>query len=154
MGFALVDTSNNAVLSWSRYDEPTPEAGQLVVNADPVDALENLRWDGATGLRAATAQELEDAVDALSANLRANAISELASIHPLPKLIRGLMLIILDEMNAHAAKMNAILTAIDSGSTLAQVKSNIAAIADYPQRTALQLRNAIQSKINAGEADT
>lgn len=70
------------------------------------------------------------------------------------KAMRALALLLLDELNAHAAKMNAILTAIDSGSTLAQVKSNIAAIADYPARTAVQVKTAIRNKITVGDADS
>lgn len=69
-------------------------------------------------------------------------------------VLRALMLVILDELNLHAAKINAILTAIDSGSNLLQVKANILAIADYPARTAAQLRTAINNKLNAGDADS
>lgn len=69
------------------------------------------------------------------------------------KLLRALMLTILDEMNLHANKINAILTAIDNGTTLAQVKANIAAIVDYPQRTSIQIRSVIQNNINSGIAD-
>jgi hypothetical protein len=68
-------------------------------------------------------------------------------------LLRGLVLTILDELNGHAAKINAILTAIDSGSTLAQVRDNIAAIADYPARTAAQVRATLNGKVTAGDAD-
>lgn len=68
-------------------------------------------------------------------------------------ILRALVLTLVDELNLHAAKINAILTAIDSGSTLAQVKSNIAAIADYPTRTAAQVRAALKDKVTAGDAD-
>lgn len=69
-------------------------------------------------------------------------------------VLRAVMLVILDELNLHATKINAILTAIDNGSTLAQVKTNIAAIADYPARTAGQLRTAVEGKLTAGDADS
>lgn len=68
-------------------------------------------------------------------------------------LLRALVLVLLDELNAHAAKINAVLTAIDSGSTLAQIKSNIAATADYPTRTAAQVRAVLQDKVTNGDAD-
>lgn len=61
--------------------------------------------------------------------------------------LRASLLTILDELNAHALKMNAILDAIDNGATLAQVKANIAAVSDYPQRTVQQMRNAINGKL-------
>ncbi len=73
---------------------------------------------------------------------------------PLAKACRAFSLIVLDEFNAHAVKINAILTAIDDATTLAQVKSNIAAIADYPARTAEQLKQSIRDRIDAGDADS
>ena len=68
-------------------------------------------------------------------------------------LLRALVLTLTDELNSHAAKLNALLTAIDSGATLAQVKANVAAIADYPTRTAGQVRAALKAKLAAGDAD-
>ena len=70
------------------------------------------------------------------------------------KLMRALMLVLLDELNLHALKINAILTAINNGTTLAQVKTNIAAITDYPTRTKANLVTALTNTINAGEADS
>ena len=72
---------------------------------------------------------------------------------PLAKACRAFALLVLDELNAHAVKMNAVLTAIDTGANLTAVKANIAAIADYPARTAAQLKQAIRDKIDAGDAD-
>lgn len=69
------------------------------------------------------------------------------------KLFRAVIGIVLDEFNLHAAKINAILTAIDNGTTLAQVKTNIAAIADHPTRTQQQLITAIENKLNSGTVD-
>lgn len=69
-------------------------------------------------------------------------------------VIRAFMLLVLDELNAHTTKTNAILTAIDNASSLAQLKTAVAAITDLPTRTAQQLRTAIETKINAGDADT
>lgn len=72
-----------------------------------------------------------------------------AELDQMEGVLRAFMLTVLDEFNAHAAKINAILTAIDAGSTLASVKTNIAAIADYPARTAVQLKNTLRSKLGA-----
>lgn len=59
MGFALVNTVNDLVLSWSPYDEPIPGPNELVIIEDELIAPRNeLRWDGADGLRLATPQEL------------------------------------------------------------------------------------------------
>lgn len=89
-----------------------------------------------------------------SIQARAAAISAINANTDVPfKLFRAVVAIVLDEFNLHAAKHNAILTAIDNGSTLAQVKANIAAIQDYPTRTQAQLITAIENKINSGSVD-
>lgn len=69
------------------------------------------------------------------------------------KRFRALILVILDEFNAHALKINAILDAIDGAGTLAAVKAAVAAINDYPQRTAAQIKTAVIARIEAGQAD-
>lgn len=65
------------------------------------------------------------------------------------RLVRALMEIILDEFNLHAAKHNALLNAIDAATTLANLKTAVLAIPDYPTRTAAQLVTAIKAKIAA-----
>lgn len=72
-----------------------------------------------------------------------------AELDQVEGVLRAFMLTVLDELNAHATKINAILTAIDNGATLAAVKTNIAAVADYPARTAAQLRAVLRSKLGA-----
>ena len=87
------------------------------------------------------------AVDA--ASLEALRDATAAELDQMEGVLRAFILTVLDELNAHATKINAILTAIDNGSTLANVKTNIAAIADYPARTASQLKNTLRSKLGA-----
>ena len=62
-------------------------------------------------------------------------------------VLRAVVLTLLDELNLHATKMKAILDAIDSSTTYATLKTNIAAVTDYPQRTVAQLRTAIRAKL-------
>lgn len=64
-------------------------------------------------------------------------------------VLRAFMLVVLDELNLHAAKHNAILTAIDNNTTLATIRTAIAAIADYPARTELQLRNSVRGRLGS-----
>jgi len=66
---------------------------------------------------------------------------------------RALALVVLDELNVHAARITAILDAIDGASSLADVKTAIAAINDIPQRTIAQLKTAMKAQIAAGSAD-
>ena len=69
------------------------------------------------------------------------------------KVLRAILLIILSEFNLHANKINSILDAVDASTSLADLKTRIAAIQDYPQRTQTQLINSIKNAIDAGDAD-
>jgi len=62
-------------------------------------------------------------------------------------VVRALALLILDEFNAHAAKITAILNAADTATSLATFKTEMTAIADQPQRTQAQLVAAIKAKM-------
>lgn len=67
-----------------------------------------------------------NAVDAaLSVASRDSVAAELDQIENIP---RAVVLVIRDELNLHADKMNSILTAIDTSTTYATLKTNIAAI--------------------------
>lgn len=92
-------------------------------------------------------QAERDALDATLLNAGRDEIA--AQLDNVEDVLRAFMLTVLDELNLHADKINAILTAIDSGANLTAVKTNIAAIADYPQRTATQLKNAVRGKLGS-----
>lgn len=97
-----------------------------------------------------------DAYDLPAANLQklyAQAKVLLTADDPISKKEKALLLVILDEFNAHASKINAILTAIDGAASFAAMKTAIAAIVDYPQRTPAQIKTAVAAKIDAGQAD-
>lgn len=66
---------------------------------------------------------------------------------------QALMLVLLDELNLHALKINSILDAVDGATTLAQLKAAVLLITDYPQRTRQQLVTALTNKVNAGDVD-
>jgi hypothetical protein len=68
-------------------------------------------------------------------------------------LIRSVLFVAIDELNLHALKINSILDAVDASTSLADLKTRIALIADYPARTPTQARNAIKFKISTGGAD-
>lgn len=92
-------------------------------------------------------QSQRDAVDA--AALQAKRDDVAAQIDAVEDYTRAFALACLDEFNAHATKINAILTAIDSGGTVAQIKTNILAIADYPQRTVANLKTSVRNKLGS-----
>lgn len=66
---------------------------------------------------------------------------------------RAIAAVLLDELNAHALKINSILDAVDAATSLADLKTRIGLIADYPQRTLAQAKTSINNKIDSGEAD-
>jgi hypothetical protein len=68
-------------------------------------------------------------------------------------LIRAALFAIVDELNRHADKHNEILDAVDAAVSLADFKSRVAAIGDYPQRTRPQLKAAAVDIINDGTSD-
>jgi hypothetical protein len=92
-------------------------------------------------------QSARDAVDA--AEVEAVRDAAVAQLQQIEDILRAFMLTVLAEFNLHALKHNEILDAIDNGANLAGVKTNIAAIGDYAQRTELQLRNSIRSKLGS-----
>jgi hypothetical protein len=68
-------------------------------------------------------------------------------------LIRAALFAIVDELNRHADKHNAIMSALSDFTTVADLKIRVAAIGDYPQRTRAQLKAAAVNIINDGTSD-
>ena len=139
-----VNTATLAVeLSVNSHDAPwvtLPRADALVALAIP---QQYRKWTG-SAVAEMTAPE-KAAVDA--AALTASRAVAAAELDRVDSITRSFMLLVLDELNAHAAKINAILTAIDGAASLGALKTAVALIADYPTRTAAQLRNAIAAKL-------
>lgn len=123
----------------------------LVLRGSPSEALlltvprQYLVLEGDV-LREMTQPE-KDAVDA--AALTAQRASLAASLDNVEDILRAFMLVVLDELNAHADRHNAITAAVDDASNLSQFAAAMRAIPDYPQRTAQQLRNAIRDRLGS-----
>lgn len=90
-------------------------------------------------------QVQRDVVDA--AERQASRDIAAQELDGLENLLRAFMLTVLDEFNRHSLKTNAILDAIDNANNLSQLKSTVAAINDFPQRTIAQLRSIIRNKL-------
>ena len=82
-----------------------------------------------------------------AADLQANRDVAAAAIAQTENVLRAFMLVAMDEFNAHASKIKEILDSIDAATSLANLQTRIAAVADYPQRTDQQLRTAIRNKL-------
>lgn len=105
------------------------------------------KWDAVAERPVPMTQAERDAVDlARLTTQRDAAVSQLAQAE---NVMRALMLMVLDELNAHAAKVNAIMTAVDGAGTYAAMRTAIGLIADLPTRTEMQLRTAIRNKLGA-----
>ena len=65
----------------------------------------------------------------------------------LERLVRSLALMVLDEFNLHTTFESALLAASASATTLADLKTRVAAITPIGQRTPAQLVTAIKAKI-------
>lgn len=92
-------------------------------------------------------QGQRDAVD--SVELIARRDAEAGQFQNVEGVLRAFMLIVLDEFNAHSAKINAMLSAMDASTSLADMKTRIGLIADYPTRTTEQLITAIRNKLGS-----
>lgn len=89
----------------------------------------------------------KDAVDA--AVLVAERDARAAVLDDVEDILRAFMLIVLDELNAHADRHNAITAAVDGAANLAQFAAAMQSIPDFPRRTAQQLRNSIRNRLGS-----
>ena len=88
--------------------------------------------------------------DAIDAAILVAQRDELANDFDRPETYsRAFALVVLDEFNARADKVNEILAAINAANNLSQVKANIAAITLYPQRNTAQLKTAVRTKADS-----
>jgi hypothetical protein len=90
-------------------------------------------------------QPEKDAVDlALLEATRDQIVQQLDQQEDILRAFAGLLV---DELNAHASRTNALLNAIDAAASLAALKTAVAPIANLPTRTLAQMRTAIRNKI-------
>jgi hypothetical protein len=138
--------------------------GYSVVSYQGIISLE---WDEAqTGVSKPTDQEIIDAGNSQEfidwyaehggdtvLTRRRIAREAIEGLRDTDHLIRAALFAIVDELNRHADKHNEILDAVDAAVSLADFKSRVAAIGDYPQRTKAQLKAAAVDIINDGTSD-
>lgn len=146
----MSDVINRTTLQFLRsvndplFPEPTWKANPDMSQVAGVDPR-FWKWDAiADRPIPMTAPEQAAVVATALSDARDGAVARLAQTED---IMRAFMLLVLDEFNAHTAKTNAILTAIDNATTLANLKTAIAALLDLPTRTEQQLRTAIRNKL-------
>ena len=144
MANAIHRTTKQFLQSVNTPDYPTID---WIINPDmaAVVGFESRYWTIAGDVVGLMSVAQRAAVDA--AQLEAQRDASASEVDQVEGVVRAFMLTMLDEFNAHATKINAILTAIDAGANLTAVKTNIVAIADYPTRTIAQLKTVLRAKL-------
>lgn len=92
-------------------------------------------------------QAEKDAVDL--ARLTAARDAAAAQLQAQEDILRAFMLIVLDEFNTHAQKVNALGQAIIDGANLSEIKTGVQAVGVVPERTEQQLRDAIRARLGS-----
>lgn len=128
-------------------NSPDYPVGQWIINPDltAVVGFDSRYWT-ITG-DAVTLMSVGERTTVDAAALVVARDSVTAQLDNFEDVLRAFMLTVLDELNLHALKHNAILTAIDSATTLLDIKAQIALVADYPARTSTQLRTTVRGKL-------
>lgn len=90
-------------------------------------------------------QAQRDAVDA--ALLDAARTATAAAFDDVEDIERAFALTALDEFNLHAARITAILNAVDGAGSYGAMRAAIAAIQDVPQRNIAQLKTVLRAKL-------
>lgn len=122
-----------------RYAPFVLAAGQRIIG--------NRRWERSGGT-IVELYDVEDIPPPTVEEIAARRDDEVEGIDG-ETVVRAAALVLLDESNRHAQALTAIQQAFAAASTLAALKTAIAAIALPAQRTPAQLRAAIRAKLDA-----
>jgi hypothetical protein len=126
---------------WFPYVEIRPDFNSSTqVRLDTVEELANDTFTRTFPVRDKTQPELDTERD-VSRDGMATKLADSENI------LRALMLLILDEFNAHADMLNAMREAGRLATSIGDLRTRMAAINLYPTRTETQLRTAIRNKL-------
>jgi hypothetical protein len=122
-----------------------------IVNGVPVDitgtpeatAIEN-EW---AANPPPTAQQMLDAFRARAAAL----IDQVQDVQAVKD--RAILLVVMDELNSIRQWVTDFKAAVAAATSLANLQTRVAATSNLPQRTANQIRPAVQGKMTDGSAD-
>lgn len=111
------------------------------------------------GLATEKTQQEKDSADAAEAaalltSLRNGAKTIVDSLGSDAKVLRAVLLLILDELNDLRKRDRDRAVDVAASANLADLKTRWAAQSTLSDRTATQARNAIKNKIDAGDADS
>jgi len=148
MGTYLHRTTKAYLQSIPPHELPEPLAN-YIENPDlsNVVGVPTRYWTITGDVITEMSQAEKDAVDAALLQAARDAVAD--QIDQVEDIIRALALTLLDELNNHSLKINAILDAADNAGNLVGFKASMLAIADYPQRTIEQLKTTIRNKLGS-----
>lgn len=166
------DTGTNWAKQYISSQDPSGYVGQndvLIFEDTTIQTVAELRTlletvpvryllvIGSPQVREMTAQE-KAAVDAAllaaqTAAFRTGAISSITSRGELLILLRGILLLLMDELNVLRDWITQYKAQVAAATSLANLQTRVAALPNVPQRTNQQLRTAIIAIINNGQAD-
>jgi hypothetical protein len=106
MGFCICNRSTLLIRSWeaNAQHQPHDPATEVVVEANAPPDFHTQRWNGATGLRAATAQELTE-FDAAKADSEAQGRVD-------DKLMKAILIYLVQRLNELRTQPIAVLSAL------------------------------------------
>lgn len=140
--YALIANFDGAKLA-ARYGL-NPRNGDYFIDADGMlNVPDNLPDD----------PPIQETCDDPLVLLRKLAVALADNTRPDMKVLRGVVLALLDELNLHALKMNSMIDAVNAATSLSDLKTRYSTIADYPQRTMAQAVTSIKTHITNGDVD-
>ncbi|HEU4854392.1 MAG TPA: hypothetical protein VFS89_03790 [Nitrosospira sp.] len=146
----MADVLNRTTREFIRsVHEPDYPVEEWIISPDleAVTGFDSRYWVITGDVVSLMDQAQRDAVDAAMLEAqRDDLVSQFGSVE---NILRAFMLIVLDEFNAHSAKTNSMLDAMDASTSLADMKNRIGQIADYPARTSQQLIDAIRNRLGS-----
>ncbi len=146
MSTVLNRTTKQLLISANTPDYPTQD---WIINPDlsAVAGFASKYWTISGDAVSLMNQAARDAVDAAELNAARDAVAD--RLQAAEDTLAAFALVLLDEMNLHAARVTAILDAVDGAGSLAALKTAVAAISDVPQRTIGQLKTALRNKLGS-----
>lgn len=144
MASVLNRLTKQLIVSANTPDFPSQD---WIVNPDlsAVSGFASKYWTISGDIVSLMNQAARDAVDAVELSASRDALAE--QLQATEDTLAAFALVVLDEINMHAARITAILDAVDGASNLATLKTAVAAIGDVPQRTIQQLKTALRAKL-------
>lgn len=89
----------------------------------------------------------------LAGDLRAGDAAALSAPAGEARVLRAVVKVLVDELNALREWDVAFKAAVAAATSLADLKTRVAALPDLPDRTLAQARNAVVAAVNSGAAD-